>query len=150
MNTRLGIALIGLALGFSLERIGFSSWDEVHGMFTFASLRLFLTFLTAVLLLTVAWFVVNRVAAPQFAPRPIHRGTLAGGAIFGVGWALSGACPAIAWVQIGEGQLGAVLTVLGMLLGNWAYSLVHERLFAWSPSTCSEQADVSSRAPRAV
>jgi uncharacterized membrane protein YedE/YeeE len=56
--------------------------------------------------------------------------------LFGVGWALSGACPAIALVQLGEGQFVALFTLLGIFAGNWLYSVVHERFFRWSASTC--------------
>ncbi len=47
---RSGVVLgaIGLFMGFALSRIGFASWDEVHAMFTFASWRLILAFLTGV------------------------------------------------------------------------------------------------------
>jgi hypothetical protein len=133
-----GSAVIGVVLGYCLSRIGFSSWDRVHEMFTFADLRLFLTFLTGVGTLAVAWLVVKKLSSPNWDPRPIHPGTVAGGAVFGLGWALSGACPAIAFVQLGERQLGALWTLGGIVLGNFLYSLVHERWFRWSPGSCGE------------
>lgn len=136
MREKLLVAVLAGVLGFSLSRIGFSSWDEVHSMFLFADLRLFLTFASAVAFLATAWVVVRRVSRPQWAPRAIHRGTLLGGALFGVGWALAGACPAVALVQIGEGQLGAVLTLAGIFLGNFAYSVVHERWLRWDRASC--------------
>ncbi|MGH7270764.1 MAG: YeeE/YedE thiosulfate transporter family protein [Polyangiaceae bacterium] len=138
MMGRLGVALSGLLLGFSLSRIGFSSWDEVHKMFTFADLRLFLTFCGGVVTLAVAWLAVERVASPRFPPRPIHPGTLRGGILFGLGWALCGACPSIALVQIGEGQLGGIATLAGIVAGNWLYAVVHERFFRWTPGVCIE------------
>jgi uncharacterized membrane protein YedE/YeeE len=130
------VAIVGLGLGFSLSRIGFSSWDEVHAMFTFADLRLTLAFGTAVALLVPVWIVLRRTTGAKFTQRLIHRGTLAGGVIFGAGWALCGACPAIALVQLGEGQLGAFATLAGILLGNYAYAVVHERYFRWTQATC--------------
>jgi uncharacterized membrane protein YedE/YeeE len=136
VKDRVGIVAVGLAFGYALARIGFSSWDEVHAMFTFASLRLLLTFMTAVAVLVVAWIVVRRFSSPRWTARPVHPGTLAGGAIFGAGWAISGACPSIAWVQIGEGQLGAIFTLVGIVAGNYLYSIAHERWFRWSAGTC--------------
>ncbi|MBK8940052.1 MAG: YeeE/YedE family protein [Polyangiaceae bacterium] len=53
-----------------------------------------------------------------------------------VGWALSGACPSIALVQLGEGQLGGLVTLVGIFAGNFVYSIVHERHFRWSTSSC--------------
>lgn len=136
MKDDVGIVLVGLTLGFALSRIGFSSWDEVHRMFTFADLRLLFTFIAAAAILVVAWIIIARVSAPRWARRPIHRGSLAGGVLFGVGWAVCGACPGIAFVQLGEGQLGALATIAGIFGGNWLYSIVHERYFRWSAASC--------------
>lgn len=138
MSTWLRTGLMGTGLGFALSRIGFSSWDEVHRMFTFASLRMLLAFVVGVGVLTLAWPLVRHFsrATPRWSPRPIHRGTLAGGLIFGVGWALSGACPSIALVQLGEGQAAALFTLSGIFVGNWLYSWAHERYFRWSAGSC--------------
>lgn len=136
MKERVVVGLTGLMFGFALSRIGFSSWDQVHRMFTFADLRLTLTFASAVAFLAVAWIVIARTTGASWAPRRLHPGTIAGGALFGVGWALTGACPSIALVQLGEGQLGAVLTLVGIFAGNWLYSVVHERYFRWSAASC--------------
>jgi len=129
---------MGLVLGFALSRIGFSSWDEVHRMFTFQSLRMFLAFVVGVVVLALAWPLVHRFSksAPRWSARPIHRGTLVGGLLFGIGWALSGACPSIALVQLGEGQAAALFTLTGIFVGNWVYSWAHERFFRWSAGSC--------------
>lgn len=136
MKEPVGVTITGVLFGFALSRIGFSSWDEVHRMFTFADLRLFLTFCFAVALLTVAWIVIARMTGASWSPRNLHPGTVIGGALFGTGWALSGACPSIAMVQLGEGQLGAGITLVGIFAGNWLYSVVHERYFRWSAASC--------------
>lgn len=138
MKEHLRLSLVGLCFGFALSRIGFTSWDEVNAMFAFRDLRLLFTFALAVTALMVAWPIVQRLTAARWTPRNLHRGTLAGGAIFGIGWALSGACPSIALVQIGEGQLAAGLTIAGIIGGNWLYSIVHERYFRWSVGSCAD------------
>jgi uncharacterized membrane protein YedE/YeeE len=56
--------------------------------------------------------------------------------MFGVGWVLSGGCPAVALAQLGEGQLPALLTVAGILFGAWLYPKVHRRLFRWDVGSC--------------
>jgi hypothetical protein len=139
MRTKATLALVGLLLGFTLSRAGFSSWDEIHSMFTFHDLRLFLAFLTGVLALAVAWAIVRRVSTPSWSPRPIHPGTLPGSLLFGLGWAISGACPAIALVQVGEGRMGGAFTLTGILAGNWLYAAVHERFFRWTAGSCSDK-----------
>jgi len=127
----------GLLLGFSLSHIGFSSWDEVQAMFRFQGFRLLLTFAGGVALTALAWRVLGRFFDTSAGPRPLRKGTLWGGVIFGAGWALCGACPAIALVQLGEGQLGALATLAGIFGGNWLYSVVHERYFRWTAGSCA-------------
>ncbi len=130
---------LGLMLGTALAWIGFNSWDAVHGMFLFADLRLFLTFMTGVTVLAGAWWVFRRRGLDvSSSPRPIHKGTLLGGALFGAGWAISGACPAIALVQLGDGQYAALFTLLGILIGNFAYAAVQERWLHWGKVSCSD------------
>jgi uncharacterized protein len=138
MREPLLVGIMGVGFGFALSRMGFTSWDEVHHMFTFSDLRLLLSFMLSVALLTVSWIVIRKLTNAHWAPRSIHPGTLAGGALFGVGWALSGACPSIALVQLGEGQLGALVTLGGIFGGNYLYSIVHERWFRWSTSSCND------------
>ena len=128
------VAVLGLALGFGLSSIGFSDWGEVHRMFVFADLRLFLTFLGGVAL-TMAGFAVA-ARGMRLAPRPMHKGIVPGGVLFGVGWALSGACPSIMLVQLGEGRLPAAFTLVGVVFGTLLYPRVHRAFFRWDAGTC--------------
>lgn len=128
---------LGLTLGTSLGFIGFSSWDEVHNMFVLADLRLLLTFVSGVTLMG-GFLLWARRRGPEMPARPIHRGTVVGGVLFGAGWALSGACPSIAFVQLGEGQLLALFTVLGVVMGNTAYGLLRRPLHLPAAPSCAE------------
>ncbi len=139
MKHRLAVGLAGFFLGFALSRIGFSSWDQVHAMFTFTDLRLFLTFASGVAVLIAAWPVGAVLARGTWPERAIHRGTVVGSLLFGVGWALCGACPAISLVQLGEGQLGAAFTLAGVFAGNWLYAVVHERYLRTTVPSCIEE-----------
>ena len=71
------------------------------------------------------------IAAPAFAPREraaIDRPLVAGAAIFGVGWGLSGFCPGPAIADLGVVPGAVLLFVAAMLLGSW---LTGEAM-AWS------------------
>lgn len=131
--------LVAFTLGFCLSRIGFSSWDEVHRMFVFADLRMTLAFAVGVAVLVPAWPLLARAQRVRWPRREVHRGTLAGGLLFGAGWALCGACPSIALVQLGEGQLAALVTLAGVLLGNALYGEAHARWFRWDTGSCLDQ-----------
>ena len=101
--------------------------------------RLIMSFALGVALLVPGWWLMDRLplAAAAATHRPIHPGTVAGGLLFGVGWAVAGACPGIVLVQLGEGQLAALLTLVGVFAGNAIYALVHRRFFRFSTGSCS-------------
>ena len=127
-------ALLGGAFGFSLSRIGFTDYGELHKMFQFKDLRMFLTFAGGVMVSAGAYRALRR--ARPLPPRPFHRGTVIGGVIFGLGWAVAGACPGVAFAQIGEGKLFALVTLAGILIGSWAYPKVHSRYFRFDRGSC--------------
>jgi uncharacterized membrane protein YedE/YeeE len=54
--------------------------------------------------------------------------TILGGTIFGLGWALSGACPGPLYVLIGQGFLPILIVLFGAVLGAFIYGLVGEKL----------------------
>lgn len=130
----LRFALIGLGMGFTFSEVGFSDYGELHRMFVFADLRLLLAFAGAVAAAMAGFALLcRRDALPA---RPLHRGTVPGALLFGAGWALCGACPAIALVQIGEGRLAALASGLGMLAGIRACQRVR-RIWAWDSGSCA-------------
>lgn len=134
MSARLAkLGFVGALLGFSLANIGFTSWDEVFAMFTFTDLRLLLTFSVGVVALGVAFAVIRRRGRPDWPPRPIHRGTLVGGVLFGLGWVLSGACPGVILAQLGEGKLYALFSLAGVLAGNALYGVWLEARLGTAP-----------------
>lgn len=130
--------LSGVFFGAALVGIGFASWDEVHAMFTFSDLRLVLTFGCAVAILVPVNRLLARAGVPQTPPRSMNKGVVPGALLFGAGWAISGACPGITLVQLGEGQLGAVATILGIVAGNLAFRELNGRVFHVPTSSCAD------------
>ena len=141
MKHTLLTGLLAVLMGFVLSRIGYSSWDDVHAMFVFSDLRMFFAFGVAVMVLFVASRALAKLSPGRvhFRARPVHKGTLLGSLLFGAGWAISGACPSIALVQLGEGQLAAGYTLLGVLAGNWLYGAVHMRWLRWDTASCLDE-----------
>jgi uncharacterized membrane protein YedE/YeeE len=134
LSIHLRIGLVGLLFGFAFSCMGFTDYGEVHNMFTFHDLRLFLTFCGGVALSMVGFLVLAR--GKRLPKRSIHMGTIPGGMLFGIGWALTGACPSGAVVQIGEGKVMAGLTLIGIAFGSWAYPVLHQKLFGWPLEAC--------------
>ena len=125
---------LGLALGIALSFIGFADWSEVHAMFTFSNLRLLFTFGSAVALTMIGLAVFARGRAA--GSRPLHRGVIPGAILFGVGWAIAGACPGACLTMIGEGQLAALIPLVGIILGARFHAFARERWFRWDHGSC--------------
>lgn len=109
----------GLAMGTILGMSGFSDFEQVHKMFVFEDLRLLMGFAGAVGLSMMGFFILGR--GRDIAKKKYNKGTIPGSIMFGAGWAICGACPSIALVQLGQGQLAAIYTLLGIGFGVWVY-----------------------------
>ncbi|MFM8879565.1 MAG: YeeE/YedE thiosulfate transporter family protein [Verrucomicrobiota bacterium] len=125
----LRVAVPGLILGFVVARLGFADFDELHRMLIFRDLRLLLAFALAAGLAMAAFAGLRRRLA--LPPVRFHRGTLPGAFLFGIGWAICGACPGVALIQLGQGKALAAVTLAGIFAGI----LLHDRLFRAKTAT---------------
>ncbi|MCA9792173.1 MAG: YeeE/YedE family protein, partial [Candidatus Eremiobacteraeota bacterium] len=129
--------LCGLALGFVLSSVGFSDYGEIHQMFLLKDLRLVWVFALTVLLTGVGLQIGKRRLPRHRQPHhPFHPGLIPGGILFGVGWALCGCCPSIAFVQLGEGKLTVLISLAGIALGTVTQVYVNRRFLKWSDHSC--------------
>jgi uncharacterized membrane protein YedE/YeeE len=64
----------------------------------------------------------------NFPKKQFHKGQVIGGLIFGLGWALTGACPGPFFAMIGTGAFAAAIMILSAIAGTWVYGLLKEKL----------------------
>lgn len=129
--------LFGLFMGLVLSASGFSNFTEVHNMFTFRDFRLLLIFAGAVAIAMVFFFFMPGMRGQQ--RKRFNKGTIPGAILFGWGWAMTGACPSVVLVQLGEGQLAAVWTLFGILTGVWVYRGLSGQVFKLDTGVCGEE-----------
>lgn len=134
LRSHIFLGLFGLLMGISLTFIGFADYGEVHRMFVFADLRLLLVFAGGVAVSMVGFAVLAR--GKKLPRKPLHKGSVPGGILFGLGWAITGACPSVALVQLGEGYLPAMFTMGGIFAGVLIYRRVQARYFHWDTGAC--------------
>ena len=128
--------LLGLLMGIMLSAIGFADYDELFNMFTFTNTRMLFAFASGVGI-AAAVFVILRVSKViQLEKKLYHPGTVMGSILFGYGWVMCGACPGIALIQLGQGKLPALVTLIGIFIGVRTYRFLHERYFQWDTGTC--------------
>lgn len=128
--------ILGACLGFVLSSLGFSDYSEMMKMLTLSDFRLMAAFAGAVTLGAVAFKFDVSLCRTGGGQARIRGKILAGAAIFGLGWGLIGSCPAVPLVQLGEGQLFALVSALGIFAGMRLANWMSQR-FRWSRDSCT-------------
>lgn len=113
-----------------------ASWYRIYEMFRLESFHMYgvigSAVLTAALSLWLLWRLgVKSASGEPLSIRPPDPGRyryILGGVVFGLGWGLVGACPGPIYALLGSGYAGALLILLGALLGTYVYGLVQPRL----------------------
>ena len=123
--------LFGALFGFLLSRAGATTYDFYANLFLFKDLQLMGVMATAAAVGFVGITLMKRlrvraVATKEpiaFKGKPMKKGLIAGSLLFGAGWGLAGACPGTALAMLGEGKLMAGFSIIGIVLGTYAYGL---------------------------
>lgn len=128
--------LIGILFGIIMTKSEVISWFRIQEMFRFQAFHMYGVIGTAVALGIVIVAIIKRTRLKsltgneiKFNPKnmSIYR-YLFGGIIFGLGWALTGACPGPIFVLIGNGYFTFIIVALSALLGTLAYGALRSKL----------------------
>jgi len=126
--------LLGTIFGFILSRSGAADYNYIQGMFLFERFQLYGIIGTAVALTAPGLWILKRFGRTvsgrpiEIELKPLHRGNIAGGLLFGVGWSMAGMCPGPIFVNIGEGKLYAVAALAGALVGAGVFGTIYRRV----------------------
>jgi hypothetical protein len=129
--------LLGIAFGVVLARSEAVSWFRIQEMFRFQSFRMYGIIGSAVVTAALSVALIKGAGLKSASGERISipgkkLGTgiryAAGGAIFGLGWALTGACPGAIFALIGDGLPVMSAAVVSALLGTWVYAWLRPRL----------------------
>jgi len=127
--------IFGLIFGIILTKSQVISWFRVHKMFTFQEAHMYLVIGSAVITAAISIRILKTLNIKSlngdpidFSGKPYTKGVIIGGLLFGIGWAITGACPGPILAQIGSGAWPALLTFVGALFGAFLYGLLKPRL----------------------
>jgi len=126
----------GVAMGITLSLGGLSDFEQIHYLFLLQNIPMLLVFAGAIGLCMCGFLTLCRKR--DIPKKQYNGGTVPGSIMFGIGWAMTGACPSIALVQLGEGKMGALLTILGMVTGVWIYRTIAAPTFRLDTGVCGE------------
>ncbi|MBA4745548.1 DUF6691 family protein [Flagellimonas halotolerans] len=128
--------ILGTFLGIVLYKSEAASWFRIYEMFQFDSFHMYgiIGSALAVGIVLVQWIKKSKVKsfsgetiAILDKEKSIARYIL-GGALFGLGWALAGACPGPIYILVGAGYWPIVIVLVGALLGAFAYGVLRSKL----------------------
>lgn len=128
-------ALAGMFFGIVLVKSEVVSWFRIQEMFRLQSFHMYGLIGSAVVvgLISVQLIHAFKVKTIQNEEVHVHHkrfsfGQVIGGLIFGLGWAMTGACPGPIYALIGSGATVFVIVLLSAIAGTYVYGKFKGRL----------------------
>lgn len=128
--------IVGTFLGVILYKSEAASWFRIYEMFQFDSFHMYgiIGSALAVGIVLVQW--IKRSKAKSFFGEPIRieekersfTRYIIGGTLFGLGWALAGACPGPIYILVGAGYWPILMVLVGAVLGAFVYGILRDKL----------------------
>ncbi len=125
---------VGIFFGIVLVKSEAVSWYRIYEMFKFESFHMYgiigTAVITGIILLLISKKFKNINGGLMTVPRK-DQGFIRyiiGGTIFGLGWALSGACPGPMYILVGTGAFTILIVILAAILGTYIYGLFKDKL----------------------
>ncbi|MEF8807641.1 DUF6691 family protein [Natronomonas sp.] len=137
------IVLGGLLFGFGLAYSGMARPEVVLSFLELTDLGLLFVMGGAVAVASPVFFLATRSgrSAPLTGARYVRRlktldrNVLVGGAVFGVGWGISGICPGAGYASLGIGNYPMLWGIAGMFIGAYGQGYVRSMLGADTPES---------------
>tara|TARA_R110002167_G_scaffold125448_4_gene305583 strand:- start:1863 stop:2276 length:414 start_codon:yes stop_codon:yes gene_type:complete len=128
--------LIGILFGITMFKSEAASWFRIYEMFKFESFQMYGIIGSAVVIGIVVVKLIKRFNIKSFYGEVITFNPKAksfsrymfGGIIFGLGWALAGACPGPMFTLIGAGYLPILVVIVASIFGTYLYGLMKDKL----------------------
>jgi len=129
----LGLALVlGLFFGLSLERSGLGDPHRLTGVFYFRDFTVPKVMFTAIVVASTGLYLLSDLGLLDLSRVWIiptfFWPQLAGGLLFGIGYAISGYCPGTAVAGLATGRLDALAVMAGIVAGSFLFAVVYPRL----------------------
>ena len=128
--------VIGIIFGITMYKSEAASWFRIYEMFQFKSFHMYGIIGSALVLGVLITQSIKRLNIKSFYGKTIVienkpkllKSNLYGGIIFGLGWALVGACPGPIFVLLGAGFTPVLVLLIFATLGTFVYGKIKKRL----------------------
>lgn len=126
---------VGIVFGIVFVKTEIISWFRIQEMFRMQSFHMYGVIGTAVLTGVISVALIKKFSIKTiygelitFHPKKFNKGQIYGGLLFGLGWALTGACPGPLFAQVGTGAFVVLAVILSAIAGTWTYGYFREKL----------------------
>ena len=120
--------IVGIFFGIAFVKAEIISWFRIQEMFQLTSFHMYGVIGTAVLVGMSSIFLIKKLniktltgESVTIEDKKFDKGQIIGGLLFGIGWAITGACPGPLFAQIGGGFSVIAITLLSAVAGTWVY-----------------------------
>ena len=135
LSSNIKYILAGMLFGIFLVKSEVISWFRIQEMFQLKSFHMYGVIGSAVVVGIMSVFLIKRLKVKsiegetiKLEPKKFNKGQIYGGLIFGLGWAITGACPGPLFTQIGTGTTVIIVTLLSAIAGTWVYGKFKDKL----------------------
>lgn len=126
---------VGFVFGIVFVKAEIISWFRIQEMFRLQSFHMYGVIGSAVVTGMISVAIIRKFKMKTIYGEPIviqkkefNMGLIYGGLMFGLGWAITGACPGPLFAQIGAGFPVIIVTLLSAIAGTWLYGLLRDKL----------------------
>ena len=128
---------LGVAFGGVLLESEVISWFRIQEMFRFEAFHMYGIIASAIVVAGISLEILKRLQLKGsdgqklgLPPKTVGRGIryVIGGTLFGIGWALTGACPGPLVALVGGGVSVMLVAIASAVLGTWTYGYLRPRL----------------------
>lgn len=128
--------ILGIVFGIVLTKSEVISWYRIYEMFRFQSFHMYGVIGSAVIFGALLIYLIKRLNIKSIEGKtiliiPKEKSVvryLIGGAIFGFGWALTGACPGPLFILVGNGITVFIVAIVSGTFGTFVYGLIKDKL----------------------
>lgn len=127
--------IIGILFGAVFVKAEIISWFRIQEMFRLQSFFMYGVIGSAIVvgLISIQLIKIFNVKTVKgetvkIPKKEFRKGQIIGGFIFGLGWAMTGACPGPLFAQIGSGFTVILVTLVSAIAGTWIYGRFSDKL----------------------
>lgn len=134
-TSNLKYLVVGVLFGIVFVKAEIVSWFRIQEMFRLDSFHMYGVIGSAVLVGLISVQIIKKFKLSTIQGEEVsvpgktfNKGQIFGGLLFGLGWAITGACPGPLFAQIGGGFLAVIVTLLSAIAGTWTYGAIRSKL----------------------